>query len=74
VHPVTQLEIAKSKLGVVDVIVERVEFGFVHAIVLLDLGVQLLQGIEPEALLRVVQRLTVLQVFQLIALRRPHCK
>ena len=69
-HAIAQLEIAERKIGVVDVAVKRVEFGLVDAAVLLDLAVQPLERLEVQSLVGVIQRLTEVQVLQLVTVTR----
>src|SRR5258708_19942880 len=46
VHAIVELEVADRKFGVVDVIVKRIEFGFVQNAVLGEFGVEPLQCVE----------------------------
>jgi hypothetical protein len=73
VHPVGQFEIAHGKLGLVDMVVEGVEFGFIEPMVLRQLGVEPGDGIEPLPLKGVVQGLPEIEILQLFrsGLTRP---
>jgi hypothetical protein len=55
-------------------LVERVEFGFVDPVVLFDLGIEPFERFEIQALMRVIQRLAEIQIFQLLAVTWTRCQ
>ena len=69
VHAVVELEVADREFGVVDVIVQRIEFGLVETAVHGELGVEPLERIEELSLLRVVERLAEIEVVQRLVAR-----
>ena len=69
VHPIVELEVADGELGVVQVVVERVELRLVERAMLAELGVEPLQRVEEMALPRVVQRFAEIQVVQRLVAR-----
>jgi hypothetical protein len=62
VHAIVELEVADREFGVVDVIVKRIEFGFVQNVVLGELGVEPLECIEILSLVGVIERLAEMEV------------
>ena len=64
VHPVCQFEITHSKLGMVDVVIKGIQFGFIDTMVLCQLGVESGDGIEPVLLKGVVKRLSEIKILQ----------
>ena len=67
VHPIVELEVADGELRVIDVMVERVQLGFVDPVVLGDLGIEAFQRLEVVLLVRVVERLSEVEILQLPA-------
>jgi hypothetical protein len=67
VHAVVELEIPDQEFGVVDVIVKRIQFGFVETVVLRKFGVKPLDCLEILSLVGVINRLTEKQILQLAA-------
>ena len=65
VHPIVELEVADGELGVVQVVVERVELRLVERAMLAELGVEPLQRVEEMALPGVVQRFAEIQAHDL---------
>ena len=65
-HPVVELEVADVEFGRADVVVQRVEIGFVQPVVLAEFGVESLERVEEAALVGVVQRLAEVQVPQVV--------
>ena len=69
VHAVVELEVADRKFGVVDVIVQRIEFGLVETAIHRELGVEPLECIEKLSLVGVIERLAEIEVLQVAARR-----
>ncbi len=67
VHAVAQLEVTDVEVRALDERVQGVELGLVDAVVLGDLRVETLQRFEPVLLVRVVQRLSEVEVFGTVA-------
>jgi hypothetical protein len=67
VHAIVELEVANREFGVVDVIVKRIELGFVQNVVLGELGVEPLECIEILSLVGVIERLAKIEVPQVAA-------
>src|SRR5690242_14909886 len=67
VHAVVELKIADREFGIVDVIMKRVEFGFVQNVVLGELSVEPLECIEILPLVSVIERLAKIEVPQVAA-------
>ena len=65
VHAVLELEVADRELGLVDVMVERVEVRLVDPVMLRDLGVEALERLEVVTLMGVEERLPEVRVAQL---------
>ena len=70
VHAVVELEVADRELGAVDVKVQRIECRLVETVVLGQLGIQPLQGIEVLSLIGVIERLAEVEVPQVGTRRR----
>src|SRR5439155_21629247 len=70
VHAVVELEVAYREFGVVDVIVQRIEFGLVKTAVQGELGVEPLECIEILSLEGMIERLAEIEVPQIAARRR----
>src|SRR5207247_10486133 len=64
VHAIVELEVTDREFGVVDVIVKRIELGFVQNVVLGELGVEPLECIEILPLVSVIERLAKIEVPQ----------
>ena len=64
VHAVVELEVADREFGVVDVIVQRIEFGLVETVVHGEFGVEPLDCIEELSLVGVIERLAEIEVPQ----------
>src|SRR5215813_4358321 len=64
VHAIVEFEVADREFGLVDVVVQRVEFGLVKTVVHAELGVQPLDCIEILALEGVIERFTEIEVSQ----------
>ncbi|MDH4283353.1 MAG: hypothetical protein OEV36_11915, partial [Myxococcales bacterium] len=69
-HAIAELEVADVEFGVIDVNVERVEPGLVDPVVLGDLGIEPLERLEVVLLVRLVERLSEVEILQLGAQRR----
>src|SRR5206468_10634579 len=67
VHAIVELEVTDREFGVVDVIVKRIELGFVQNVVLGELGVEPLECIEILPLVSVIERLAKIEVPQVAA-------
>src|SRR6266404_2811692 len=67
VHAVVELKVADREFGVVNVIVKRIELGFVQNVVLGELGVEPLECIEILPLVSVIERLAKIEVPQVVA-------
>src|SRR6267378_7510495 len=74
VHAIVELEVADLKFGVVDVIVKRIEFGFVQNVVLGEFGVEPLECVEILSLVSVIERLAEIGVPQVAARDRTGSK
>jgi hypothetical protein len=74
VHAVVELEVTDRKLGVVEVMVKRIESGLVETAVLGELGVESLKCIEKLPLVGVIERLAEVGVLQIGADDRTGCK
>jgi len=70
VHAVVELEIADREFGVVDVIVKRIECGFIQTMVLGKFGVEPLDCLEILSLVRVIERLAKKEVPQIVTQNR----
>ena len=64
VHAVIEFEVADREFGVIDVVVQRVEFGLVKTVVHAKLGVEPLDCIEILPLKGVIERLAEIEVSQ----------
>src|SRR5260370_11755990 len=71
VHAIVELKVADREFGIVDVIVKRIEFGFVQNVVLGEFGVEPLECIEILTLVCVVERLAEIEVLQVAPRGRP---
>ena len=69
VHAVVELEIADREFGLVDVIVKRIESGFVQTVVLCEFGVEPLDCFEILALVGVIERFVEKEVVLLVRSR-----
>src|SRR5947207_7131140 len=67
VHAVVELKVADREFGVVDVIVKRIELGFVQNVVLGELGVEPSECIKILSLVGVIERLAEIEVPQVAA-------
>ena len=67
VHSIIELKVADREFRVVDVIVKRIEFGFVQNVVLGELGVEALECVEILSLVGVIERLAEIEVSQVAA-------
>ena len=74
VHSVTQFKIAERKFSVVDMVIERVEFRLVYLTVLFDFGIKALECFEEQSLVRIIERLTEVQILQFLALTWARCQ
>ena len=72
VHPVIQLEIPKREFSVSHLVPQRLTLWSVDGIAHRDL--QMLKGLEPFALMRVIQRLAQGQVIQFFAIAHICCE
>src|SRR4029077_2174327 len=66
-HAIVELEVADREFGVVNVIVKRIEFGFVQNVVLGEFGVEPLECVEILSLVSVIERLAEIGVPQVAA-------
>ena len=66
-HTVVELEVADGEFGVIDVIVERIEFGLVETAILRDLSVEPLDCIEELSLEGTIKRLAEKEIPQVSA-------
>src|SRR5213595_3590974 len=62
VHAVVEFEVADREFGVIDVVMQRVEFGLVKTVVHAEFGVEPLNCIEILALEGVIKRLAEIEV------------
>src|SRR6266702_4986522 len=74
VHAIVELKVADREFGVVDVIVKRIEFGFVQNVVLGEFGVEPLECVEILSLVSVIERLAEIGVPQVAARDRTGSK
>ncbi len=74
VHAVVELEVADRELGVVDVVVKRIESGLVETAVLRELGVEPLECIEELSLVSVIERLAEIEVPEVFPEGRRDCE
>jgi hypothetical protein len=70
VHAVVELEVADREFGVVNVIVQSIEFRMVETAVQGNLGVESLERIEIPSLPGVIERLAEIEVPQVAACGR----
>src|SRR5262249_40057474 len=66
VHAVVEFEVADREFGLVDVVVQRVEFGLVKTVVHAELGVEPLNRIEILALEGVIESFAKIEVPELL--------
>jgi hypothetical protein len=74
VHAVVELKVTDREFGVVNVIVQRIEFRLVETAVQGNLGVESLERIEIPSLKGVIERLAEIEVPQVAACRRTGSK
>src|SRR5690348_11426474 len=74
VHAVVELKVADREFGIVDVIVKRIEFGFVQNVVLGEFAVEPLECVEILPLVSVIERLAEIEVLQVAARGRTGSK
>jgi len=65
-HAIAQLEIAQGKIGSVDMVIKSIELRFVEPVMLFYFGVESLERLEIEPLVRVIERLTEVEVLQFL--------
>src|SRR5947209_4375341 len=65
VHAVVEFKVADREFGVIDVVVQRVEFGLVKTVVHAELGVEPLDCIEILSLEGVIQRFAEIEISEL---------
>ena len=68
-HAVTELEVTDGKVRLPDVILKRIELRLIDAVVLSELGVETLEGIEILSLIRLIERLAEIEVMEASAAR-----
>ena len=65
-HPIAQLEVTQRKARIVNVVIKSVELWFVEPVMLFYFGVESLERLKIEPLVRVIKRLTEVKVFQFL--------
>ena len=65
-HAITQLEVTQGKIGIVDMVIKSIELRFVEPVMLLYLGVESLERLEPEPLVCVIECLAEVKILQFL--------